>query len=104
MPWLTQPNIIIHLQEQLQLGLAQYVTIEKNNYTTAIGFNSLYALKGNDTAAGNYITAVGAYAGYTEQYGYDHTLIGYKAGYNLTASTGSIVIGYDAASGPILYE
>ena len=71
----------------------------KNNYTTAIGFNSLYALKGNDTNAGNYITAVGAYAGYTEEYGYDHTLIGYKAGYNLTASTGSIVIGYDAGSG-----
>ncbi len=71
----------------------------KNNYTTAIGFNALYALKGNDTAAGNQITTVGAYAGYTEEYGYNHTLIGYRAGYDLTASTGSIVIGHDAGSG-----
>ena len=71
----------------------------KNNYTVGAGYQSLYNLRGNDTDSGNHVTAIGAFAGFSEQFGYNHTLLGYRAGYNLTASTGSIVIGFDAASG-----
>ena len=71
----------------------------KNNYTVGAGYQSLYNLRGDDTDSGNHVTAIGAFAGFSEQFGYNHTLLGYRAGYNLTASTGSIVIGFDAASG-----
>tara|TARA_B110000977_G_scaffold186808_1_gene253208 strand:+ start:347 stop:3811 length:3465 start_codon:yes stop_codon:yes gene_type:complete len=71
----------------------------KNNYTVGAGYQSLYNLRGDDTDSGNHVTAIGAFAGFSEQFGYNHTLLGYRAGYDLTASTGSIVIGFDAASG-----